>query len=104
MSSAQLPLFDPGPAAPPRQVAVSKWIRFMEPPIGGLKAVPTKRYHAVWAETDGGYWTFCQRFIRATAVKESTDSPPARCSGCRSRLLHPYLIPDQLLAMRGQSV
>src|ERR1035441_678673 len=83
MSSAQLPLFDPAPAAPPipRQVAVSKWIHFVEP--------GTQRYHAVWAEEGGGYWTFCQLFIRETAVKESTDSPQARCSGCRSRLLHP---------------
>ena len=104
MSNAQLPLFDPAPAAPPIQVAVSKWIRFMEPAIGGRKAVPTKRYHAVWAEHGRGYWTLCNRFIRETAVKASTDSPQARCSCCRSRLLHPYLIPDELLAMRGESV
>ena len=66
--------------------------------------MPTKRYHAVWAEDGGGYWTFCQRFIRETAVKESADSPRARCSCCRSRLRHPYLMPDVLVVIRGESV
>ena len=65
MSSAQLPLFDPAPAAPPipRQVAVSKWIRFIEPAIAGRSAIAPQRYHAVWAEEGRGYWTLCNRFI-----------------------------------------
>ena len=80
-----------------------KWIRFREPSIGGRNAMAPTRFHAVWAEEGAGYWTLCNRFATATGVKESTDSPRARCACCMSRLRHPYLIPEALLAMRGEA-
>ena len=54
------------------------------------------RYHAVYREAGGGFWTYCARFIRATGVTDQAGEPPARCACCRSRLKLPYLVPAKL--------
>ncbi len=62
------------------------WIRFE----------PAQRFHAVYREAGGGYWTYCARFIRSTGVTHQAADPPARCACCKSRLKHPYLVPQKL--------
>ena len=63
-----------------------KWIRFER----------AQRFHAVFRQSGGGYWTYCARFIRTTGVTQQADDPPARCACCRSRLKLPYLVPRKL--------
>lgn len=57
------------------------------------------RFHAVYL-VNGGYWTYCSRFIRTGAIKRATSRPPARCRCCVSRIKHPYLIPNKLVSLR----
>ena len=70
-----------------------KWIRFER----------AQRFHAVFAEMGGGYWTYCQRFTRLAPGVTLSAEPPARCSCCKSRLRNPYLVPDKLVALRGEA-
>jgi hypothetical protein len=54
------------------------------------------RFHAVYVQAPGGYWTYCARFVRWQGVRERTNDPPARCTCCRLRIQHSYLVPPKL--------
>ena len=76
-------------AVPPSQPDPLVWIKFK-----GM------RFHAVFAETNGGYWTYCQRFMRAPGVSDLKMHPKYRCLCCKGRLASPYLIPEELRNVR----
>lgn len=59
------------------------------------------RFHAVFLAAHGGYWTFCGRFHRGEGVTHETHFPTAQCNCCRSRLKHPFNVPDKLLALKA---
>jgi hypothetical protein len=66
------------------------------------------RYHAVYATAPGGYWLFCSRFYRTSAVTEASpaDALPSwfpRCSCCCSRMRLPYMIPPELRKIREEA-
>jgi hypothetical protein len=61
-----------------------------------------KRYHAVYVEALGVYWTYCGRSRRPSAVFAETSAPPACCQHCRSRIRYSFLVPESLKALRGE--
>lgn len=63
------------------------------------------RFHAIYVEAGGGYWTYCSWFIRKDAVLERFPDLPykrARCGCCKTRLRLPYLVPDKLAKIRDE--
>jgi hypothetical protein len=62
-----------------------------------------KRYHAVYVEALGVYWTYCGLSRRPAGVFDETTTPPARCQHCRSRIRYAFLVPDSLRALRNQA-
>jgi hypothetical protein len=70
-----------------------RWIRFEQ----------YRRYHAVCAEQQGRYWTYCGMCVAGAGVRDEKSAPPARCACCRSRLKRPYLIPERLIQLRVRS-
>lgn len=60
-----------------------RWIRFER----------HSRFHAVYAENDGQYRTFCFALASKDVISHLSNDPPSRCRCCTSRLKHPYLIP-----------
>jgi len=71
---------------------MSHWIQFESRP---------KRFHAVYVEAMGGYFTFCSRFIRQTGVKAEDRAPKLKCCCCKSRRRLPYLIPVELKTVKA---
>jgi hypothetical protein len=83
---------------------------------GDLQNLPTTtwirwekqgRYHAVYVEAGGGFWTYCSLFIRMEGVKDHYPTLPhkrARCGGCLTRVKCPYLVPDKLARIRGEVI
>jgi hypothetical protein len=68
-----------------------RWIRFER----------YRRYHAIYTIESGLYWTYCGRKLKADDVSSEVDAPAAQCRCCRSRLLRPYLVPEQMTRLRG---
>lgn len=58
------------------------------------------RYHAVYVQADGMYFTWCARVVRIGGESGNTQEPPARCGCCQSRIRHPWLVPDKLRRLR----
>jgi hypothetical protein len=73
----------------PAQTPSRTWIRFEA----------KYRWHAVYVEARGGFWTFCGRFTRPEGVRDS--GPQSRshpmCLCCKSRVRLPYLVPAKLV-------
>jgi hypothetical protein len=74
-----------------------------EPSLRWIRFEQYRRYHAVCAEWQGQYWTYCGMCVAGAGVGDEKSAPPARCACCRSRLKRPYLIPERLIQLRGRS-
>lgn len=74
-----------------------RWIR-----ITGGRA----RYHLVIGEGFGLSWTFCGLSVRVGKELRRLDYAPLRnkCDGCKTRIKHPYLIPDKLAKLFPEAV
>jgi hypothetical protein len=73
---------------------MNKWVRFKG----------DQRYHAVYVEARGGLFFYCNRFRRESAVIaiDPRASAPC-CTCCQSRIKLPYLIPEELRAIRAEN-
>ena len=67
-----------------------RWIRFER----------YLRYHAIYTQEGGVYWTYCGMCVRPGAVRDEKNGPPACCACCRSRLKRAYLIPEKIARLK----
>lgn len=70
------------------------WVRFER---------QQRRYHLVFVEAFGGYFTFCGRFHRDAEGVDKTASPTAICRCCASRRQRHYLVPLALRQFKEQT-
>jgi hypothetical protein len=70
------------------------WIRFAD-------GAHRRNFHAIYVGLSGGFYTYCERFIREISVLEYTDvHPHSRCMHCKTRLRLPYLVSDTLQRLK----
>ncbi|MGA3015960.1 MAG: hypothetical protein ABSF62_02490 [Bryobacteraceae bacterium] len=69
-------------------------------PLEYLRFEAHRRFH-ILLFVDGGQFpivTWCGVRLDALGVQSWSYAPPAVCRGCRARMKHPYLLPEELVA------
>jgi hypothetical protein len=94
---APRPRFEPAPLYELERRAQATpvtWIRFAD-------GAHRRNFHAIYVGLSGGFYTYCERFVRVGSVLDITDvHPHNRCMSCKTRLRLPYLVSEMLQRLK----